>query len=314
MFTIVIPLYNKEKYIRRAIDSVLSQDFEDFELIVVNDGSTDGSVSQIKEVSDNRLKLINQLNKGVGSARNTGISNANSNWIALLDADDVWATNHLSELKKIINKFSLSGMVATQHTIVNTNSINSVRSIDSQNSIIRSIDYFFETTKKTGVVWSSAVAIRKDVFKNIGGFSDVKMGEDLEYWARIALDYPVAISEKVTSYYCKGTAGATESQDYTSSFTKLESLSEASPCIRLLVSRADSDSTILKNPSIIAYINNRLLSSVKGWLYSENILAAKNRAKFAIPQYNITFFTLYSIALTPRVILKKAISFYRNKS
>ena len=313
MFTIVIPLYNKEKYIRRAIDSVLSQDFEDFELIVVNDGSTDGSVSQIKEVSDNRLKLIDQVNKGVGSARNTGISNANSNWIALLDADDVWATNHLSELKNIINKFPLSGMVSTQHIIVNTNSINSVMTIDSQNSIIRSIDYFFETTKKAGVVWSSAVAIRKDVFKNIGGFSDEKMGEDLEYWARIALDYPVAISEKVTSYYCKGTTGATESQDYTS-FTKLKSLSDASPCIRLLVSRADSNSTILKNPSVIAYINHRLLSSVKGWLYIENILAAKNRAEFAIPQYSIAFFTLYSIALTPKAILKKTINFYKNKS
>lgn len=313
MFTIVIPLYNKEKYIRRAIDSVLSQDFEDFELIVVNDGSTDGSISQIKGVSDNRLKFIDQVNKGVGSARNTGISNANSNWIALLDADDVWATNHLSELRNIINKFPLSGMVATQHTIINTNSIDSVMSIDSQSSIIRSIDYFFETTKKAGIVCSSSVAIRKDVFENIGGFSGGKMGEDLEYWAKIALDYPVAISEKVTSYYCKGTTGATESKDY-KSFKKLESLSEASPCIRLLVSRADSDPTILKNPSIIAYINNRLLSSVKGWLYSENILAAKNRAKFAIPQYNITFFTLYSIALTPKAILKKTINIYKNKS
>lgn len=313
MFTIVIPLYNKEKYIRRAVNSVLLQDFNDFELLVVNDGSTDDSVSKIEDISDSRLKIINQANGGVGSARNTGISNANSDWIALLDADDVWAKNHLSELNNIINKYPSSGLISTRHIGVNTNTINSIISIDSQDSIIRSIDYFFETTKTRGLVCSSTAAIRKDVFKDIGGFNNEKKGEDLEYWARIALDYPVAISEKITAYYCKGTGGVTEVLDDIV-FKKFVSLSDFSSCIGLLVNRANSDPSILKNHSIKTYINHRLLSISKIWLYQEDIPAAKNRSKFAIPQYNINFLTLCCITITPKAILKKAIKIYKDRS
>lgn len=313
MFTVVIPLYNKQKFIRRAVESVLMQDFKDFELIVVNDGSTDDSINKIIDISDNRLTIINQANKGVGFARNVGISSANSDWVALLDADDVWLTNHLSELKNIVNKFPLSGLISTQHLKVDTNLVNSVKNVDSQDRIIRTIDYFFETPKAKGIVWTSAVAIRKDVFKNIGGFNNHKKGEDLEYWIRIALDYPIAISEKITAYYCRGTGGVTESQTHTG-FKKIESLSDFSSGISLLINRANDDPLILKSPIIKAYINYTLLTAVKTWVYRENIPAAKNRSKLAIPQCNINFFTLFLVTLTPKIILKKAIDIYKNKS
>ena len=313
MFTVVIPLYNKAEYIRRAVDSVLLQDFENFELIVVNDGSTDESIHNISDISDNRLKIINQVNGGVGSARNTGMSNATYDWIALLDADDVWATNHLSELKNIIKKFPSSGLISTKHIKVNTSLINSVMSIDSQNRTIRSIDYFSETPKNAGVVWTSAIAIRKDVFRDIGGFLNNKKGEDLEYWARIALDYPISISEKITSYYCRGTGGVTESLDNTA-FKEVVSLSEFSACLNLLVTRGKKDPSILKNPHIKSYINYTLLGAAKTWLYLENIPAAKNRSKLAMPQYNTLFLTHCFILLTPKTVLTKAIRIYKNRS
>jgi glycosyltransferase involved in cell wall biosynthesis len=312
MFTIVIPLFNKEKYIRRAVDSVLLQVFEEFEIIIVDDGSTDNSISKIADISDIRLKIISQANKGVGAARNTGISNASFSWIALLDADDVWTINHLNELKNIIEDFPSSGMVATQIVSIDTNSKIHHISVESEGTI-RSIDYFFEASKDSSIVSSSSVAIRKDVFRSIGGFRDYKTGEDLEYWARIALDYPVAISEKVTSYYCRGTGGTTDSHVFKAT-KKNKSLGETSAAIKLLVDRAQSDPSILKNSNIKSYINNKILSIVKSWLYNGNIPIAKNRAKFALPQRSITFSTLFFIAVTPEFILERVTKAYKNLS
>jgi len=81
MFSVVIPLYNKEKYILRAVESVLSQDFKNFELIVVDDGSVDNSLISIKNISDSRVRVIKQTNQGVGSARNKGMTEANNEWM-----------------------------------------------------------------------------------------------------------------------------------------------------------------------------------------------------------------------------------------
>ena len=88
MISVIIPLYNKEKIIERSLQSVLSQDYDDFEVVVVNDGSTDGSVEIIKSISDSRITLIEQENGGPSKARNTGVKNAKGEWILFLDADD----------------------------------------------------------------------------------------------------------------------------------------------------------------------------------------------------------------------------------
>lgn len=89
-FSIVIPLYNKEKSITTTINSVLNQTCGDFELIIVNDGSTDTSLEIVQSIKDERIRIINQKNGGVSSARNQGIIEAKFDWIAFLDADDLW--------------------------------------------------------------------------------------------------------------------------------------------------------------------------------------------------------------------------------
>jgi glycosyltransferase involved in cell wall biosynthesis len=113
MFSIVIPLYNKEKYIKRAITSVLDQTIQDFEIIVVNDGSTDNSTNIVKSITDNRIKLINQENQGVSVARNTGIENTKNEYIAFLDADDKWEPYFLEEIRKLIEINKSAGLFAT---------------------------------------------------------------------------------------------------------------------------------------------------------------------------------------------------------
>ena len=86
--SVIIPLYNKEKQIQRTIDSVLNQEFSDFELIIVNDGSTDRSIQIVENIRDNRIRIINQPNSGVSAARNRGMNEAQGKYVFLLDADD----------------------------------------------------------------------------------------------------------------------------------------------------------------------------------------------------------------------------------
>lgn len=88
MISVVIPLYNKEPIIEKTLNSVLSQDYSDFEVVIVDDGSTDNSVAQVEAIHDSRIRLLRQENGGPSKARNTGVKNAKGEWIVFLDADD----------------------------------------------------------------------------------------------------------------------------------------------------------------------------------------------------------------------------------
>lgn len=105
MISVIIPLYNKEQAILSSIESVLSQSFQDIELIVVDDGSTDSSVSVVESIGDKRLKLIKQQNSGPSAARNTGLHNAQGEWVVFLDADDELCENALTVMHDNCKKY-----------------------------------------------------------------------------------------------------------------------------------------------------------------------------------------------------------------
>lgn len=306
MFSVVIPLYNKEKYIRATVESVLAQDYKDFEIIIVNDGSTDASLNKIKDISDARVKIINQDNAGVGAARNNGMSHANFEWIAFLDGDDLWAPNHLSEIKKVISMCPTARMVATNYKSFYTDLV--LSDTDELEAKISLIDYFLQP-----IVWTSATAINKKyVFETLGGFSDYSNGEDLEYWVRIALDYPVAISNRVTAYYRLATGGITDTYAREKGYSKeIKLLSDISPSIELLVNRSKDNPSILRKSNIRFYINSRLWSGAKAWLSKDNVYMAKQLANFGFPQLNIIFFLLVLIKVIPTLGLQKIISIYK---
>lgn len=313
MFSVVIPLYNKENYINRAIDSVLAQEFENFELIVVDDGSTDKSLDKIKFVSDPRLKVIKQLNQGVGLARNKGITESKYEWIAFLDADDAWSEDHLSELSNIVRTFPDSHMVSTR-TLQVKDSNKLPISTNTKFSNIRSIDYFYESSKVNGVISSSSVAISKRVFKEIGGFSNKKIGEDIEYWVKIALSYPVAISERVTTYYFRDTNGVM--QAYVKSIKekpmmKKYSLYDISPAISFILKESQNDPDILKRSNIRLYINTTLLDIVKASILDNNFCKAHDISKLALPQLDRQYIYMTLYKSTPNFFLKKVFSFYK---
>lgn len=119
MISVVIPLYNKESSIKDTLHSVLSQNFNDFEVVIVNDGSTDNSVDVVKTIKDSRIRLIEQKNGGPSKARNTGILNAKGDWIVLLDADDQLLPNALNTFSiAILNYPEVDIVDANKYTLV----------------------------------------------------------------------------------------------------------------------------------------------------------------------------------------------------
>ncbi|MGE5943654.1 MAG: glycosyltransferase family 2 protein, partial [Flavobacteriales bacterium] len=202
-FSVVIPLYNKEKYIEDTLNSVLNQSFQDFEIIIVDDGSTDDSYKVASRFQSEKIKLLKQDNQGVSIARNKGIDYATSNYIALLDADDLWHNNHLQELKNLIEKFPNVGFFCTNYEILHNENFNKKANFnfDYENDCLIVEDYFKASIINT-VALTSAVAFSKEKFKNLGGFNpNLKTAQDSDLWIRFALNYEVSFNPVITMSY-----------------------------------------------------------------------------------------------------------------
>lgn len=201
-FSIIIPLYNKEKFIENTIQSVLGQSFEDFELIVVNDGSTDTSLELVNKLKDKRIKTYSISNAGVSKARNFGIQKATSKLIVFLDADDLWKNNHLQELYKLRKAHPHCGLYAMGYTkkFDNAEPIHAhYFGLEKHSGVV---DDFFLSSIVDCIAWTSALMVPKIVFQKLGSFNDgLKTSEDTEMWIRIALNYKVAFCRKMTA--CK---------------------------------------------------------------------------------------------------------------
>lgn len=198
MFSVIIPLYNKELSIYNTIKSVLNQTFKDFEIIIVNDGSTDNSEEIVKNIKDNRIHLINQENQGVSFSRNEGIKRSKYNWIALLDADDIWKEDHLEEICKMMQYFQDYKVYVTSFSFSDERYIYRHK---RESPIFKIEDYFQEAIREN-LISSSNVVIHKDCFEKIGYFNlNLSRGEDLDLWARLAKKYTIIKSVKLTAIY-----------------------------------------------------------------------------------------------------------------
>ena len=202
-FSVVIPLYNKVSYIENTIKSVLDQSFIDYEIIVINDESTDESEAVVLGFDDKRIRLYSQKNQGVSVARNLGIEKAKYNYIAFLDADDLWMENHLETLKNLIQDFPNAGIFASRYQLVFKEgkvTVPKFRGIATDFYGI--VPDYFEASLNYAVTTSSSIAVPKWVFGEIGNFkSKISSGQDSDMWIRIASKYSVAISNKITASY-----------------------------------------------------------------------------------------------------------------
>lgn len=202
-FSIIIPLFNKEKFIEDTLNSILNQTFSDFEIIVVDDGSTDQSLDLVSKYKDERLQIITQKNAGVSIARNNGIKAANGDYIALLDADDYWYNNHLFELNKLINLFPDAGLYCNNYEVFYNKEFKQKAQFNFKfNEDCLIVKDYFKASIINSVAWTSAVAFSKENFNSIGGFTEKFTGaEDLDLWIRFALKLKIAFNPALTMSY-----------------------------------------------------------------------------------------------------------------
>jgi glycosyltransferase involved in cell wall biosynthesis len=203
--SVVIPLYNKGPSIERAITSVLGQTVQEFEIIVMDGNSTDDGPEIVKNHPDPRIHLYVQTGSGVSTARNQGIEESQSEFIAFLDADDEWMPNHLETLWRLKQRFPDAGIYATAYK----KCLKSGKLVDVPYRAIPKSpregflpNYFESAALGEPPVWTSAAGIMKKIYFEVGGFPvGESSGEDLDLWAKIALKYPVAFSSDITAVY-----------------------------------------------------------------------------------------------------------------
>jgi len=205
LVSIIIPLYNKKNYIGRTIQSVLDQTIRDFEIIVMDDGSLDGSCDVVKSFQDNRIQLFWQENQGVSAARNNGVKRASADFIAFLDADDEWLPTHLQTLLQLRNNYPDAGAFTTAYRILEAGG--KIRSPNYQaipeypfEGLIP--NYFKSAAIGDSPMNSSSIGIPKNVFNEFGGFPEgAWWGEDTDLFGKIALKYPIAFSWEIGAVY-----------------------------------------------------------------------------------------------------------------
>jgi glycosyltransferase involved in cell wall biosynthesis len=198
--SVIIPLYDKGPYISRAITSVLSQTVQDFEIIIVDDQSSDEGPLIVRSFADPRISFIGQDHRGVSYTRNHGAHLAKSDFLAFLDADDEWMPNHLEILFRLIRRFPDAGMYSDSYQkFLKSGKLEHARYREIPKAPFEGIlpDYFKAAARGDDPIAVSVAALSKKVFFLSGGFPvGESKGEDLDLWAKIALQYPVAFSSE----------------------------------------------------------------------------------------------------------------------
>lgn len=203
-FTVVIPLFNKSNYISKTVESVLTQTFQDFEIIIVDDCSTDTSIEVLTTIQSNKIKIIqHQQNKGLSASRNTGIKNSSTHYVAFLDADDVWKQDYLKTIYALINKFPECKLFATNYEEVYPNQITLLPTTKLRNSEKETIIFdFFKSNLSQHIYCCCSLCVDKSVFENVGYYDEnITFGEDVDFNIRANNSFKLAYSsEALVSY------------------------------------------------------------------------------------------------------------------
>jgi len=282
MISVIIPLFNKEKTIEKTIKSILNQNYNNFEIIIINDGSYDNSADIVSQMKDSRIKLFDQVNNGQSSARNNGISKASGNIVAFLDGDDCWEKNHLETIMDLSYKYNNASLYATAYNSLYSNNFSLVTQYLPRNKESCIIKDYFNIASSEPFIWVSAVAVKREVFSKIGLFIEKEhRGADREMWARIALNFNIAYTSKITAIYnCKDPGQETKKS------RKLQ----FPPLINLLDKAIDNGSSIEQNKkSLIKYKNKILFGYFGKALSSNDIIEIKNHIKLVRIINFITF-------------------------
>lgn len=201
-FSVIIPLYNKAPYVKKALETVCAQTYRDYEIIVINDGSTDNSAvvadEYLKATDGIDYQIISQQNAGVSAARNAGVAASSGEYIAFLDADDWWEPTYLEKMAKLIEDYPEAGLYASNYVYYKPGKTHVALNIPT--GYINYPKAYYESNAMP--IWTGAAMIPREVLKEMGGFPlGIKLGEDFLLWAKIAMHYPVAFLNEALAWY-----------------------------------------------------------------------------------------------------------------
>lgn len=210
LVSVIMPAYNSEKYIGKSIESVLAQDYENFELIIVDDGSQDGtkSIAEQYAKSDVRIKLLGQANQGVSVARNKGLDTATGEYVAFLDSDDLWDADNLSVMVQAA-ECTKSGLVCASMDIINADGIR-----QKANTAYKDGDLmdFVTNNNEIRFFWGvGSVIIRRDILEKhyIRFDRGIAIMEDIGFYIKIFAVTNLKSVPRVMAHYCKHDNSAT---------------------------------------------------------------------------------------------------------
>ncbi|MBE0598711.1 MAG: glycosyltransferase family 2 protein [Desulfuromonadales bacterium] len=206
--SVIIPLYNKRPYIGRCLESILSQTVPPAEIIVVDDGSNDGSREVVESYTSPLIRLLVKENGGVSSARNHGIEQATGEFVAFLDADDEWEAGFLETVARLAQRFPQSSVFSTGYRRIYRHTLVEIAALGNGQPEFLIANYF-TLAQINSFITSSNTAVRKEIFAQVGLFAEgAKYSEDQEMWVRLALRSPIAYSRQVlATYYCNEGGG-----------------------------------------------------------------------------------------------------------
>jgi glycosyltransferase involved in cell wall biosynthesis len=204
LFSVIIPLYNKENYVEKAINSILNQTYNNFEIIIIDDCSTDLSYEIAKKNVSEKIRLIkHDKNKGLSASRNTGILNSKAEYITFLDADDVWKPTYLEEIKSLIDTYPEAKLFATNYEEVYPNEVvilpkNNANTLESS----QIIEDFFKISLGQPLYCACSLCVEKSVFDIVGNYNEtITYSEDIDFNIRANLSFKLAYSKKALVSY-----------------------------------------------------------------------------------------------------------------
>lgn len=204
LFSVIIPLYNKAPYVWKTVESVLRQTFDDYELVIIDNGSNDGSSEIVASFTDPRIRIVRlEENVGVSNARNKGVSLSTAPYITFLDADDWWEPTFLEEMRGLIERHPDAGIYGTGYYIVK-NGRKRLAPVGVEEGFAEGeINYCAVYAKTLCMPLTSiTVSMPRAVFDEMEGFKPhLKLGEDFDLWIRIALKRKVVFLNKPLSNY-----------------------------------------------------------------------------------------------------------------
>jgi succinoglycan biosynthesis protein ExoO len=302
-FSVIIPVHNKARHVAASINSALGQRFSPHEVIVIDDASTDNSAQIIAQVTDSRLRLLSRDVPGPGgyAARNLGIAKACGNWIAFLDADDVWAENHLADIASAIERMPQIGCVATRYEHV-FEKRRLPSKMPEQLAAVEDRAINFPEFLKIWVhcgecpIWTSASAFRRDVLLGAGPFPAGKAvrGGDKDMWLRAARRAPFTYISRISAEFHR------DSDNKVSQMTNPDSVPIMVGTAREIMTSVSADERALLRRLINQQIGLYARFSFKGRQISKQF--ARN---LYLPEGAWLFLMIETMRLTPAVLRRK---------